>query len=82
MTAAELCGNNQGLVKMYDPTMMAPAPNSEKPTVERDTPTSAVINGNQSPGMLGAVTAADLTIEKVKKSSVPIAIVSSYNTST
>ena len=26
MTAAELCGNNQGLVKMYQPALMAPAP--------------------------------------------------------
>ena len=26
MTAAELCGNNQGLVKMFNPSLMAPAP--------------------------------------------------------
>ena len=58
MTAAELCGNNQGLVKMYQPALMAPSPGASKPTVERDTPTSAVINANQSPGMLAAVTAA------------------------
>ena len=44
MTAAELCGNNQGLVKMYQPALMAPSPGASKPTVERDTPTSAVIN--------------------------------------
>ena len=24
MTAAELCGNNQGLVKMFNPSLMAP----------------------------------------------------------
>ena len=24
MTAAELCGNNQGLVKMYQPALMRP----------------------------------------------------------
>jgi LDH2 family malate/lactate/ureidoglycolate dehydrogenase len=41
MTAAELCGNNQGLVKMYQPAMMAPSPDAAKPTVERETPTSA-----------------------------------------
>ncbi len=39
MTAAELCGNNQGLVKMYQPALMAPSPGASKPTVERDTPT-------------------------------------------
>jgi LDH2 family malate/lactate/ureidoglycolate dehydrogenase len=60
--------------------MMAPAPNSGKPVVERDTPTSAVINANQAPGMLAAVRAADLAVEKTKGNS--IAIVCSYNTST
>src|SRR6056297_2813487 len=46
MLGAELCGNNQGLVKMYQPALMAPAPGAKKPTIERDTPSSAVINGN------------------------------------
>ncbi|KAL7577511.1 hypothetical protein ACA910_015048 [Epithemia clementina (nom. ined.)] len=83
MVAAELCGNNQGLVKMYNPQLMAPAPNAGKPVVERDTPSSAVINGNQAPGMLAAVTAADLVVEKVNTNNkVNIAIVSAYNTST
>ena len=44
MTAAELCGNNQGLVKMYQPEMMAPAHDASKPTIERETLTSAVVN--------------------------------------
>lgn len=95
MVAAELCGNNQGLVKMYNPNLMAPAPNAGKPTVERDTPSSAVINGQQAPGMLAAVTAADLVAQKLlgpnknntqqqeeNESPVNIAIVSAYNTST
>jgi len=84
MTAAELCGNNQGLVKMYQPSLMAPAEGAGKPTIERDTPTSAVVNANQSPGMLAAVTAADLAASKVLDSdnNSPISIVSSYNTST
>ena len=81
MTAAELCGNNQGLVKMYNPALMAPSPNTTKPTIERDGPTSAVVNANQSPGMLAAVTAADLAIKKVKENG-PIAIVSAYNAGT
>jgi len=82
MTAAELCGNNQGLVKMYQPHLMAPAKGARKPTVERDTETSAVVNANQSPGMLAAVTAADLVAAKLQKGKQTIAIVSTYNTST
>jgi hypothetical protein len=46
MTAAELCGNNQGLVKMYQPLLMAPSPNAAKPTIERETPTSAVMQSS------------------------------------
>jgi len=82
MTAAELCGNNQGLVKMYQPEMMAPAPDAAKPTIERETLISAVVNANQAPGMLAAVTAADLAVSKIQSSHLPISIVSAYNTST
>ena len=80
MTAAELCGNNQGLVKMFQPALMAPAPGAGKPTVERETDTSAVVNANQAPGMLAAVTAADLSAAKALVHNV--AVVSAYNTST
>ena len=82
MTAAELCGNNQGLVKMYQPALMAPAPGTAKPTVERETSTSAVVNANQSPGMLAAVMAAALAVKKVTSQDGPIAIVAAHNTST
>ena len=61
---------------------MAPSAGASKPTIERDTPTSAVVNANQSPGMLAAVKAADMAVFKVKKSPGPIAIVGAYNTST
>ena len=44
---------------------MAPAPDSGKPIVTRKTLTSAVIDAQQSPGMLAAVTAADLAVRKV-----------------
>lgn len=69
---------------MYEPSHMAPTPGAKKPTIERDTPSSAVINGNHSPGMLAAVTAADLAVAKIKASSgqINIATVASYNTST
>jgi LDH2 family malate/lactate/ureidoglycolate dehydrogenase len=82
MVAAELCGNNQGLVKMYQPAMMRPSPNSGKPVVERDSPASAVVNANQAPGMLAAVRAADLAVEKTEDGGTAISIVSAYNTST
>lgn len=78
MTHAELRGNNQGLVKMYQPELMAPSPGTSKPTIERETELSAVVNANQSPGMLAAVTAADIAAKKAN----PIAVVAAYNTST
>jgi len=82
MTSSETCGNNQGLVKMFQPELMAPQPGTSKPTIERVTSTSAVVNGNGSPGMLAAVTAADLAVKIAKASDGPIAIVGSYNTNT
>lgn len=84
MTAAEVCGNNQGLVKMYQPEMMAPAPTAGKPEIERETSNSAVVNAHQAPGMLAAVTAADMAMEKLASSNgnSAISIVSSYNSST
>jgi hypothetical protein len=79
MVAAELCGNNQGLVKMYDPTMMKPSPGAGKPIMERLTESSAVVNGNQAPGMLGAVTAADYAVDLLKQNpKQTISIVSWY----
>lgn len=83
MTAAELCGSNQGLVKMYQPSMMAPSPASGKPVIERETDNSAVVNGNQAPGMLAAVTAADKATELLESNpKLAISVVSAYNTST
>lgn len=86
MTSAETCGNNQGLVKMYQPELMKPAADKAKPTIERETTCSAVVNGNQSPGMLAAVKAADLAADKCLEAMAsgvsPIAMVSAYNTST
>lgn len=87
MVSAEICGNNQGLVKMYQPELMAPSVHASKPIVERSTDTSAVINGNQAPGMLAAVMAADRAVEMLSFSdsdtnNKAISIVSTYNTST
>jgi hypothetical protein len=41
---AELCGYNQGLVKMYQPDMMKPANNCSKPTLERNSIKSCIVN--------------------------------------
>ena len=43
MVSSEACGNNQGLVKMFKPELMAPAPGAGKPVVERETASSAVV---------------------------------------
>jgi LDH2 family malate/lactate/ureidoglycolate dehydrogenase len=81
MVAAELCGNNQGLVKMYQPKLMAPSPDYQgKPVVERETSTTAVINARQSPGMLAAVTAADYACQV--SPTLPLRMVTAYNSST
>lgn len=67
MTAAEVAGNNQGLVKMYDPYQMVPAATAGKPLIERLTTNSAVVNAHQAPGMLGAVTAADQAVKLLQE---------------
>ena len=72
MTAAELCGNNQGLVKMFNPSLMAPQPGAGKPRRRRETATSAAINANQAPGMLAAVTASDLAADKALENNVAV----------
>ena len=84
MTAAELCGNNQGLVKMYQPSLMAPSSSDGmKPTLEKETKNSAVYNGNQAPGMLAALMAADKAIDLLERNEEnSISISTSYNTST
>jgi len=81
MCSSEACGNNQGLVKMFNPQLMAPAEGAGKPTVERGWfwQSAAVVNGNQAPGMLALVKAVDLA---VAKSAGGVASVGVYNTST
>mmetsp|Transcript_18847 Transcript_18847/g.24460 ORF Transcript_18847/g.24460 Transcript_18847/m.24460 type:complete len:337 (-) Transcript_18847:556-1566(-) len=79
MVYAETCGNNQGLVKLLNPSLMAPAPGSGTPIIERESATSAQINGMQAPGMLALKTAVDLAVEKSKGGVASIGV---YNTST
>jgi Malate/L-lactate dehydrogenase len=82
MVSAELCGNNQGLVKMYQPQLMAPSTNVQKPKITRETAISAVIDSQQAPGMIAAMTASNLVAQKVRSSNLPIAIVCTHNSST
>jgi LDH2 family malate/lactate/ureidoglycolate dehydrogenase len=84
MTAAELCGNNQGLVKMYQPHLMAPSPHYlGKPVVTRETLNSAVIDAQQSPGMLAAVTAVDVAVQKLRdQPDLAVSVVTAHNSST
>lgn len=79
MVAAETCGNNQGLVKMYQPEMMAPAAGSGSPVVEKETATSAVIDAKQSPGMVALTKGVNLAVAKSKGGVSSVAV---YNTST
>ena len=81
MLYAECHGNNQGLVKLFDPAQMAPAPGAGSPAVERETPLSAVVNGNQAPGMLALSTAIDVAAAKAS-SGGGLALVGCRNTST
>lgn len=81
MVYAETHGNNQGLVKLLNPSIMAPAAGAAAPEVERDAASSAVVNGHQCPGMLALVKACDLACDKAKAAG-GIAIVGVHNTST
>lgn len=82
MCSAETCGNNQGLVKLLQPSLMAPAAGAGSPSIERDTPSSCVVNGNQSPGMLALTKAVDTACEKVMGGNGGVASIGVYNTST
>lgn len=59
--------------------LMAPAPGSGSPEVERETATTAVLNAKQSPGMLALKRAVDIAVQKSKGGVSTIGV---YNTST
>ena len=83
MVYAETHGNNQGLVKLLNPSIMAPAAGAGAPAVERDAACSAVVNGHQCPGMLALVEAVDLAIAKCSADGASgVALVGCHNTST
>mmetsp|Transcript_23198 Transcript_23198/g.71316 ORF Transcript_23198/g.71316 Transcript_23198/m.71316 type:complete len:341 (+) Transcript_23198:83-1105(+) len=79
MVSAETCGNNQGLVKMFKPELMAPAKGSGLPTVTKETASTAVVDGNQAPGMLALKEAVDLAVTKSEGGTATVGV---FNTST
>lgn len=81
MLYAERHGNNQGLIKLFDPTQMAPAPGCGKPRLSRSGPVSAVVDGQQSPGMLALNEAVAVAAEKARAQGVGIVGVNNTSTS-
>lgn len=74
---AQLRGNNQGLVKLIGKGL--PKNSQAKPIkIVKKTKLSALLNGNQMPGMVVMTKAMDLALEKAKKHG--FGIVGTYNT--
>lgn len=62
---AQLRDNNQGIVKITSGGLNK-SPNSTVPVIEKETRLSALINGNNSAGMLVLNMATDMAIERAK----------------
>lgn len=78
---AELHNNNQGISKLYDVNAPGGIKYNElagELVIERETPVSAVVNGNQRSGMSALSTAVDIAIEKAKAHK--FAVVGTHNT--
>ena len=63
---AQMRGNDQGIVKLIDKGM----PKHEKaqtPTIEKETPTTAIINANLSMEAIAMEQAVTMVIKKLKK---------------
>ena len=68
---AQLRGNDQGIVKLIGEGM----PKHERaqtPTIEKNTPTTAIINANLSMEAIAMVQAVDMVIEKAKEMGIAI----------
>lgn len=73
---AQLRGNNQGIVKLIGRGI----PKSEKaqpPTIEKETPTTAVINANATMEAIVMQQAVDMVVKKAKE--MGIAVVGTHN---
>jgi len=68
---AQMRGNNQGIVKLIGEGM----PRNEKaqpPTIEKETPTTAIINANHSMEAIAMEQAVTMVIEKAKEMGIAI----------
>ncbi|HSX18570.1 MAG TPA: Ldh family oxidoreductase [Candidatus Saccharimonadales bacterium] len=75
---AQLRGNNQGIVKLIGKGIPK-RENSKKPKIVKETPVSALLDGNRTHAMLVMNLMVDTAIKKAKKSG--IGIVGNFNTS-
>lgn len=73
---AQLRGNNQGIVKLIGKGIPKHE-KAKKPTIEKETPTTAVINANLTMEAVVMDQAVDMVVEKAKK--MGIAIVGTHN---
>jgi len=76
---AQLRGNNQGVVKLIGKGMPK-KPDVKEMKIEKETPLSIKLNGNQQQAMLVVHKAMEIVLEKAAKSG--FAIAGTYNTST
>lgn len=81
MLFAERHGNNQGLIKLLKPSGMAPAKNAGKPSIERETKISAVVNGRQAAAMVALDKAVDVAVEKAQMHGIGAVAVRNTSTS-
>jgi len=73
---AQLRGNNQGIVKLIGKGIPKDK-NAKEPTIEKETPTTAIINANASMEAIAMQQAVELVIKKAKE--IGIAIVGTHN---
>ena len=80
MMSAELDGNAQGVIKLYKSTLFELDKNAGEIVVERETEASALVNGNNRPGMVVLNRAVEIAMEKAKRRK--FAMCGTYNTYT
>lgn len=75
---AQLRGNNQGIVKLIGKGIPR-RPEGQPPIIVKDTPVSALVDGNKTHAMIVMDQLADMAIDKAKKSGIGMA--GNFNTS-
>lgn len=75
---AQLRGNNQGIVKLIGKGIPR-RPEGQPPIIVKDTPVSALVDGNKTHAMIVMDQLVDIVIEKAKKSGIGLA--GNFNTS-